>query len=55
MQGGSVSGDFDALISLPVPLSGSLTTEYALDRSGRDISLALTDGEMRYSGLAGSG
>lgn len=49
------SGIFDALVSVPVLLSGSLMTEYNVQSDGRNASLTATDGKLQYDGLAGSG
>lgn len=49
------SGVFDALVSVPILLSGSLMTDYNIESDGRNASLTITDGKLQYDGLAGTG
>lgn len=48
-------GVFDALVSIPVLLSGSIRTDYRVESTGRNASLELQNPTLQYEWLAGSG
>lgn len=49
------TGVFDALVSVPVLFSGSLSTDYTLESTWRNASLALNKFGFQYDGLTGTG
>jgi hypothetical protein len=42
------SGIFDANVSIPAVLSGSLETKYDIQSDGQNASFSLTDGNVEY-------
>ena len=49
------NGVLDALVSVPVLLSGSLTSDYTTQTDGQNATITLENMKVQYDGLAGSG
>lgn len=50
-----INGVIDALVSIPVLLSGSFISDYTTQTDGKNASLTLENTKVQYDGLAGSG